>query len=193
MNLTKVCTKCNVEYPASLEFFYKHREGKFGLNSVCKICELKKAKEYRLKNLEKIKAKKQIYYLKNKEHINAKTTEWINVNREARRLIARKYTRKYRAVKTGNMHEDWTETQLFELYGMDCYLCNQPIDFDAPKRGEGSELSSWPDHKTPTSRGGSNILENIRPCHRRCNESKGNKTYEEYILTKNSQEIVTIK
>ena len=82
---------------------------------------------------------------------------------------------------------------MFEIYGIECYLCNESIDLDAPRTGVGSELSSWPDHSTPTSRGGSNTLENVRPCHRKCNESKGTKTYEEYILTRNSQENITIK
>jgi 5-methylcytosine-specific restriction endonuclease McrA len=102
----------------------------------------------------------------------------------------RSYTRKQIAIKSGNIHEDWTEQELLSIYGTDCYLCNQPIDFDAPRKGAGSANSLWPDHMIPTSRGGENTIRNVRPCHSSCNISKHNKTYEEYMLTANSQEIV---
>ena len=187
----KACTKCNVEYECTTEFFSKHSEGKFGLRPDCKLCESQRNKVYQLKNVEKIKERKQVYYSKNRKDVDAKNNEWVKNNREARRLIARKHIRKSRAIKSGNMHQDWTEKELFETYGTDCYLCNQPIDFDAPKRGKGSKYSSWPDHVIPNKKGGENTISNVRPCHRTCNESKGNKTYEEYMLTDNSQEIVT--
>ena len=45
--MTKVCTKCHKEYPATLEFFYIHSLGKHGLRPRCKSCLSKIAKEYR--------------------------------------------------------------------------------------------------------------------------------------------------
>ena len=35
---SKTCTKCGIEYPATLEYFYKHIAGKFGLTPRCKSC-----------------------------------------------------------------------------------------------------------------------------------------------------------
>lgn len=36
--MDKICTKCNIEKPATLEFFYKHHSNTDGLTSWCKAC-----------------------------------------------------------------------------------------------------------------------------------------------------------
>ncbi len=36
---TKTCTRCNKELPATLEYFYKDRRAKCGLQSYCKVCD----------------------------------------------------------------------------------------------------------------------------------------------------------
>ena len=102
---------------------------------------------------------------------------WQINNRDKRRAIRRRE----RAKEAGVLTDNWTDEQLLETYGTDCYLCNKAIDFDAPKKGIGSEKSFWPDHLTPMSKGGDNVLANVRPCHRKCNETKGRKTYEEFM------------
>lgn len=38
MQQLKTCTKCKVEYPATLEFFYKNAGGKYGVTPRCKPC-----------------------------------------------------------------------------------------------------------------------------------------------------------
>ena len=45
LNMTKICTKCRIEKDSS-EFF-KHKEGKFGLDCWCKSCRKIISKEYR--------------------------------------------------------------------------------------------------------------------------------------------------
>ena len=37
-NITKVCTACGREFPATVEYFYKHKNSKYGLTSECKEC-----------------------------------------------------------------------------------------------------------------------------------------------------------
>ena len=44
--MIKVCTKCKAEYPATLDYFYKHPYSKCGLFAQCKKCMLKKRKEH---------------------------------------------------------------------------------------------------------------------------------------------------
>jgi hypothetical protein len=44
---TKICTKCNNEYDATLQFWHKQKNGKYGLRSVCKICSYAAMKTYR--------------------------------------------------------------------------------------------------------------------------------------------------
>lgn len=36
--MTKTCTKCKTEYPATAEFFYRGKKYKNGLQSWCKVC-----------------------------------------------------------------------------------------------------------------------------------------------------------
>jgi len=53
--MLKLCTKCLREYPATLEYFYKHPRTKDGLDSHCKNCHKKYSKKWRENNPEKIK------------------------------------------------------------------------------------------------------------------------------------------
>ena len=73
----KVCTKCGAAYPATLEYWYAHGCGKYGLKSICKKCVLEyqrnnkeifaaNNKKYREKNYEKLKEYHKKYYEKNK-------------------------------------------------------------------------------------------------------------------------------
>lgn len=41
---TKKCTACNKSFPATLEYFHKLKEGKYGVRSVCKQCSSKQFK-----------------------------------------------------------------------------------------------------------------------------------------------------
>lgn len=162
MNITKTCTSCNIEYPATLEYFYRNQKGKSGLRPDCKTCRSKIG---------------LIAYNENKEHYKLKFHLYQKKNRVKRRWL----NRRERSKRLGLLNDDWTDEQLIATYGTNCYICNEAIDFDAPKRGIGSENSYWPDHLTPTSKGGDNIISNVRPCHSKCNRSKGVKTYEEYL------------
>jgi len=62
-------------------------------------------------------------------------------------------------------------------YGtLTCYLCLKPIGF-------GQDAL---EHKTPLFRGGTHDKDNLDIAHRYCNGSKGKKTYEEYLINKES-------
>jgi hypothetical protein len=56
----KTCTKCKIEFPATLKYFYKNPSGKYGLTPRCKSCvsiDNKLSHEKRLKaDPEKIRA-----------------------------------------------------------------------------------------------------------------------------------------
>ena len=183
----KTCTNCKVEYAATLEYFYKHKTTRDGLRGTCKVCVNKATIEYNKANREKVRETQRLYYINNPD----KRQLWAIQNPDKKRESRRKAIRKEKALKKGLIHEDWTEPQLLSTYGTDCYLCHEPVDLDAPRTGIGSDKALWPDHVVPTSKGGENTIRNVRPCHRKCNESKRNKSYEEYMLTVNSQEIVT--
>ena len=166
MNPTKKCTQCKKELPATLEYFYAQETGKFGIRSSCQEC-FRKDRNDRLAKMDP------------EFRRNMKRAE-----RQRNKHTYREQQRKAVAILRGVDHEDWTEKQLIETYGSDCYICHEPIDITIPRTGKKSKYSLWPDHVIPMSRGGENTIRNVRPCHRFCNESKGKKTYDEYIIYK---------
>ena len=62
---TKVCTKCGVEKP--LGEYYKKKDCRYGVNSVCKVCRSKEA---------------NLYYENNKVKSKERTTRWRQENPE---------------------------------------------------------------------------------------------------------------
>jgi 5-methylcytosine-specific restriction endonuclease McrA len=84
--------------------------------------------------------------------------------------------RRYDAAKRGSRTEIYSESQVVELYGTCCYLCNEEIDFNANRRsgmGDNWEKSFHIDHVVAISKGGSDTLDNVRPAHNLCNLKKG--------------------
>lgn len=65
--MTRVCTKCGVEYEATLEFFYAAPLGQYGLMARCKTCHA----AYYMKHREEIRAKGAVYRVANREKIAA--------------------------------------------------------------------------------------------------------------------------
>ena len=71
-------------------------------------------------------------------------------------------------------------TLVLSVYGSTCYLCAEEIDLLAPRQvGKlGWEMSFHPDHVVPLSKGGADVLDNMRPTHAICNQRKANKVGE---------------
>jgi hypothetical protein len=78
MNFTKTCTVCQIEYPATTDFFHKcSSRSKYGIKSYCKTCGNKKCLER---------------YYKNREYNLLKQKEWHFNNREKRIKQLREYS-----------------------------------------------------------------------------------------------------
>lgn len=107
MNYTKRCTKCQEEFPATLEFFHKKISGKYGVTGKCKNCSkvynremyakhqtkrLESKKEYGKKNKDKIKERNKQQYLKNRDARIEYQKQYAEANKEAIRDRAREYT-----------------------------------------------------------------------------------------------------
>jgi hypothetical protein len=86
----------------------------------------------------------------------------------------RETSRKRRASKRNNGFEKYTETQVLELYGTTCYLCNTPIDMSASRRcgDPGWEKGLHIEHVIDIALGGPDTLQNVRPSHGLCNLTK---------------------
>jgi hypothetical protein len=64
---------------------------------------------------------------------------------------------------------------LLKRDGMNCYLCDVPVNFRAPyiQGQEGWEWFPHLEHVIPVSKGGTDELDNIKLAHAKCNRDKG--------------------
>jgi hypothetical protein len=203
---TKTCPTCKETKPTTLEFYDRDSTTKDALSWRCRECRkeyrrnnkekiAKYGKKHREENTEKIQEYMKIYREENREYLNQKAREYWAINREyiaehrktwkkwkpsdLEKLAEdrRKQARKRRALKLQNGYSPYTEAEVLNLYGTDCHLCNQPIDFDAPRATSkpGWETGLHIDHIIPLSKGGPDTLENVKPAHGLCNIKKHNK------------------
>lgn len=82
--------------------------------------------------------------------------------------------RKQRAIRNDVEWEKYTKFDVLDTYGTNCYLCGEDIDLDAPRQAgkPGWEKGLQLDHVYPISKGGPDILDNVRPAHGYCNNVK---------------------
>jgi 5-methylcytosine-specific restriction endonuclease McrA len=192
----KTCTKCGEV--KTLTDYHKKSANADGHQNFCKPCDNAARAKYRAENPEATTAyqlkyaednkdkellRKRKYYEKNKE-----------LNREARNAYSREYAKsnpeKYneyshrrRVRKRNNGVLEYSTQEVLDTYGIDCHLCNRPIDLTAPRRagsGVGWETGLHIDHVIPISKGGPDTLSNVRPSHAYCNISKRDRLMGEF-------------
>lgn len=61
----KTCKECGKEFPATSEYFGKHKSAKNGLTNKCKICKKEYSQKYYIKNKEKMTLQHREYYKNN--------------------------------------------------------------------------------------------------------------------------------
>jgi 5-methylcytosine-specific restriction endonuclease McrA len=150
--------KCG-ENSASYKVHIKNNE------PICDKCkELKNAhtrKKYQANKVKRLARQRELH----KQNLKHK-----------RELIRRKGNRR-RALKLNNGFDLYTEKQVLDLYGTDCHICKKPIDLNTSRQvGKGNwEMGLHIDHIIPISKGGADILNNVKPAHAYCNISKGAK------------------
>ena len=87
--ILKTCTKCKKDFPATLDYFYKNRTGKYGITPRCKSCvneDNQEAHEKRMqKDPDRIKAM-----------ANARSKKHYHTNLEEKRKYSRKKASEYR-------------------------------------------------------------------------------------------------
>ena len=137
-----------------------------GYNEQSKVYD----KRYREKNKEKIALANKLYRENNKFKIKEARKKWLAKNP----YIGRIYIARRKARLRGAKVEKYTTEQVLNTYGTDCYLCGKPINLSAPRRvgKEGWQDSLHIDHVVPLSKGGDDVLSNVRPSHGLCNMKK---------------------
>ena len=168
----KLCSDCS-----------KEKDGNHP--SYCKTCRAKRTAVYRQNNPEKVKESNKKYKQNNKEKIRESDKEYYQNNKEKVLERQREYDknnlhksrekeRKRRALKKANIHEPYSEDQVLKLYGSVCHICKEEINLSA-KRSTGApgwERGLHIDHVMPLSKGGPDMLDNVRPAHGLCNLQK---------------------
>jgi len=155
---------------------------------VNQLAENKWQKAYRLNNLDKIRDAKRRWRAKNKDKANATQRAWRLKNKEKDAEYKAKYNAKYpykngeyvrarRARKLKSLVVPYTVEEVLRIYGTNCHLCLEQIDLNAERKPgrKGWQHGLQIDHIIPISRGGSDIIENVRPAHGVCNMSRGAK------------------
>ncbi len=80
-----------------------------------------------------------------------------------------------RALKHNVKTEYYTRKHVIQMWGADCHICNKPVDFTANHvQGQpGWETYPHIDHVIPISKGGDDVLSNVKLAHAKCNIDKG--------------------
>ena len=211
---TKVCSKCGVELPATLDFFAGEKRGKYGLKSVCRSCLKAINQEYAVRNSEKIKKKRIEYRKNNRDKILAYHKEYHKTHKEQEKQYwednkerfaerRRKYyldnkeqfSEKSKLVREKNKESGRV---LFRIYGSKFRSkerglpCNFTFEdweyckdfFNNSCAYCGSSDNLQQDHVIPMSKGGHYSPDNIICSCRSCNASKRASDLDEWYTQK---------
>ncbi|WP_192379537.1 HNH endonuclease signature motif containing protein [Rhodococcus rhodochrous] len=125
---------------------------------------LARYKEKYRENRDVIRARTMAYYENNRERHAENARRWRAANPEREKLRYTRGNARRRAWKAANPHIPYTLEQLrqrLDYYGGLCWVC----------RSVGVEV----DHVKPVSKGGPEMLANLRPICPPCNKRKTNK------------------
>jgi len=125
----------------------------------------------------------------NIEHHRDIEVAWRHRNIEKAREHERNYRQRYpekqrvkerrhRARRKRAISASYTFRDVLDLWGTDCHICGLSIDMRLTRHcGEpGWEGGLHLDHVIPLSKGGTDLISNVKPSHARCNLDKSAKT-----------------
>jgi len=176
----KVCRKCLDARAAHVREYRKNSE-----------TYEKYIAEYREKNRDLLNAKKRDWVARNNDRVNEVVR--ARYSRKKEHILKQRRDRYHNLedVREKNLERNRVRAALrrdpnwvfysiedvLEKYGTDCHICEEPIDFNAPRKVgiEGWEKGLHLDHFIPLTKGGGDSIENMRPSHGICNIRKGNK------------------
>ena len=180
---TKVCTKCKTELHATSEFFYAHKEGKYGLRPDCKACVIKKTSEWHSNNPEKTVKIKQRWAKNNHEKKLESQRRWrenhpdkvrevskryYNANLEKQRII--RSNRRARKAAAEGSHTVADMRRQYKAQKGKCWWCSKKVTWEDHHN----------DHLIPLSRGGTNWPNNMVITCVHCNLSKNDRLPHEW-------------
>lgn len=133
-----------------------------------------KDREYRLANLERLRALDKAYAEANREKARKRAAEWLANNKERAKAYSRRYRMEHREERLARKHirrakkrssggvlSKGLARRLFKLQKGKCACCRKPL-------GDDYHL----DHIMPIALGGENMDHNIQLLRKECNLSK---------------------
>jgi hypothetical protein len=181
----KACTKCGQTKPCNNEYFAKHSGNITGLRPDCKVCHSERAKNYYLRNSDKLRQYQKDYISKNRSKISLRQKKNYQKNKQTiltqvkqRYLdnpeVVKNSIRNRHARKANVPHENYSWQDIIALHGDCCWLCGKKIDLEASRKtGEpGWENGLHLDHVIPILINGPDLKWNVQPTHGLCNLSR---------------------
>jgi 5-methylcytosine-specific restriction endonuclease McrA len=166
---TKNCAKCGTTKPLSEFRFFPSRNG---YRARCKLCLSEDHKEWNAKARPLTLEHAARWKRKNKERHRAYTAAWKILNRE--QALAQNQVRRARKAKSQGSFTAADIRAMLSLQNGRCAACHMPVG-DSFHR----------DHIIPLASGGSNDISNIQLLCPPCNLSKGARSMDEFLKTRN--------
>ena len=186
----KKCTKCKIEKPATLEYFYWHKVNN-AFRPNCKVCQITASVAWARSHKEQYNSNSRKHYRKHRKEICERTWKWQKENPEKNRVIHRKVAKRFRQkypeiirnnsvirkakvkkVTIGDKKEiNEIYKQALKETNIICFYCKKLVPLGY----------RHVDHKIPLSKGGSHTKDNLEITCQGCNLEKRTKTADEYF------------
>ncbi len=88
---TRKCTKCGEEKPETTESFYRDKNRRGGLHTICKECICKASRRWQAENPEKARERQRRWRAENPEKVREASRRWYVENSENVREASRRW------------------------------------------------------------------------------------------------------
>lgn len=188
MNKTKECKICNESFAATIEYFYKNKSSKDGLNPYCKQCTINKSKKYQKDNPEwSVEYSKKAYQRK-EQYFKDKAIRWSRENEERAKGLQKEWRqnnpeklKEYREERLFHKKHEISDDELNELYQYANHCCM----YCGINETESLQLYNQKLHKDHAYNDGSNGIDNCILACKSCNSSKRDKDWIEWFTSDN--------
>lgn len=198
---TKICKRCDKEFPATLEYFHKSPITEDGFHIYCKACRKITSKKWRAKYYQRTKeeasATHKIYYAENKETISAQSKAWYQAHKDRAKTCQQEYFKKNKE-HIKQLRKRWTQNNTDRIRASwrkatgkrqkllnslvnnltedQWNACLKYFNNSCAYCGDNSNFLEK-EHFIPLTKGGKLDSTNTIPACKKCNSSKSNKDF----------------
>lgn len=178
---TRTCSECNRRLHISN--FHKDRTATDGYRSKCKDCRIGKVKEWYSENAERQSSKAREFRKKNIDKLRKRDKERYEKDKPKRLDLASKHAQIRRSRKKMLPYDERiTRNRIRQKLGDNCYYCGVEMDFTPASGRKFKKNHATIEHLIPLSKGGHHIWENVvLACHN-CNVVKNAKSEIEFRI-----------